>query len=140
MRDVEAPWYISGQMLVGVGVGSFVLGFLFPPLFLGLLVEIVLLLIRLVFEIRHPLPKEVREEARQQLKEIVADIGVVKCPYCRSKEVQFMQQQRKGFSFSKAVGGTLLAGGVGSLAGFAGKKGRLQWHCKNCGRTFTTNK
>lgn len=140
MRDVEVPWYISDKTLAWVLIGSIILGFLFPPLFLGLLVEIVLLLIRLVFEIRHPLPKEAREKARQQLKEIVADIGVVKCPYCQSKEVQFMQQQRKGFSLGKAVGGTLLAGGVGSLAGFAGKKGRLQWHCKNCGRTFTTNK
>ena len=48
-----------------------------------------------------------------------------------------MQNDRKGFSFGKAAGGVLLTGGVGSLAGFAGKKGKYDiWHCKDCGKRF----
>lgn len=59
------------------------------------------------------------------------------CPYCRSLDIQFMQNDKKGFSISKSVGGTVLAGGIGSLAGFAGKKGKKnEWRCNDCGRTF----
>ena len=51
-----------------------------------------------------------------------------------------MVQQRKGFSIGKAAAGTIMTGGVGALAGFAGKKGKKEWHCKNCGAVFTTKK
>ncbi|BDQ51677.1 hypothetical protein [Enterococcus faecalis] len=54
--------------------------------------------------------------------------------------VEFMQNNRKSFSVGKAAGGAILTGGVGTLAGFAGKKGKNQWHCKNCGNTFTSKK
>lgn len=64
----------------------------------------------------------------------------IKCPKCKSTEVVFMQQDKKGFSVGKAVGGAVLTGGIGTLAGFAGKKGKKQWHCNNCGRTFETKK
>lgn len=65
----------------------------------------------------------------------------VYCPKCRSTDVQFMQNNRKGFSVGKAVGGGLLTGGVGTLAGFAGKKGKNnQWRCNDCGRTFKSKK
>lgn len=47
-----------------------------------------------------------------------------------------MQNNRKGFSVGKATGGALLTGGIGLLAGFAGKKGKNEWYCNNCGRTF----
>ena len=47
-----------------------------------------------------------------------------------------MQNNRKGFSIGKAVGGAILTGGIGTLAGFAGKKGKNEWHCSDCGRTF----
>lgn len=46
----------------------------------------------------------------------------IKCKYCRSTNVAFMQNNRKGFSIGKAVGGAILTGGIGTLAGFAGKK------------------
>lgn len=62
----------------------------------------------------------------------------IKCPHCSSKEVQFMQQNKKGFSVGKAVGGAVLTGGIGTLAGFAGKKGKKQWHCQECGNIFET--
>lgn len=46
------------------------------------------------------------------------------CPKCGSKNVQFMQQDKKGFSVGKALGGAVLSGGVGAVAGFAGKKAK----------------
>lgn len=64
--------------------------------------------------------------------------NAIKCPHCKSKNVQFMQQGKKGFSVSKAAGGAALAGGVGTLAGFAGKNGKKQWHCQECGNVFDT--
>lgn len=66
------------------------------------------------------------------------DKNAIKCPHCNSKNVQFMQQNRKGFSVGKAVGGAVLTGGIGTLAGFAGKKGKKQWHCQECGNIFET--
>lgn len=58
------------------------------------------------------------------------------CKYCRSTNVEFMQNQRKGFSVSKAIVGGALTGGVGALAGFAGKKGKNQYFCRDCNSTF----
>lgn len=62
----------------------------------------------------------------------------VHCPKCKSINAEFMSNDRKAFSAGKAVAGTVLTGGVGALAGFAGKKGDNQWHCKDCGSTFAT--
>lgn len=63
------------------------------------------------------------------------------CPYCRSLNVHFMHNNRKGFSVGKAIGGAALTGGIGSLAGFTGKKGKKNtWHCAECGRTFKSKK
>lgn len=64
--------------------------------------------------------------------------NAIKCPHCKSKNVQFMQQGKKAFSVRKAVGGAVLTGGIGTLAGFAGKKGEKQWHCQECGNVFET--
>ena len=65
----------------------------------------------------------------------------VHCPYCRSLDVQFMQNNKKAFSVGKAAAGTILTGGIGSLAGFAGKKGKKnQWRCNDCGKTFISKK
>ena len=66
------------------------------------------------------------------------DKNAIKCPHCNSKNVQFMQQNRKGFSVGKACGGAGLTGGIGTVAGFAGKKGKKQWHCQECGNIFET--
>lgn len=61
----------------------------------------------------------------------------IACPHCNSTDIQFMGNEKKSFSVGKAVGGTLLVGGIGAIAGFAGKKGKENdWHCKNCGNTF----
>lgn len=61
----------------------------------------------------------------------------IKCPRCKSLNVSFMENDRKKFSMGKAIGGNLLAGNVGTLAGFAGKKGKKNhWRCNDCGNTF----
>nr|WP_236674695.1 hypothetical protein [Enterococcus sp. BWR-S5] len=62
------------------------------------------------------------------------------CPNCNSKDVEFMQNNKKSFSVGKAATGAALIGGVGTLAGFAGKKGNNQWHCKQCGNVFETKR
>ena len=60
----------------------------------------------------------------------------VKCPKCKSVNIQVLGNDRKGFSIGKAVGGALLTGGVGLLAGFAGKKGKYEVFCGDCGHRF----
>lgn len=61
----------------------------------------------------------------------------IKCPRCRSLDVTFLENDRKKFSVGKAIGGSILAGSVGSLAGFSGKKGKKNnWRCNECGTTF----
>ncbi|WP_252265541.1 hypothetical protein [Limosilactobacillus fermentum] len=62
----------------------------------------------------------------------------MKCPRCGSKNIQLAGQHRKGFSVGKAVGGAALTGGIGALAGFAGKQTKKSdWVCLDCGRSFT---
>lgn len=59
------------------------------------------------------------------------------CPYCGSTNLQPLGQHRKGFSIGKAIGGTVLTGGVGALAGFVGKKTKqTDFVCMNCGKQF----
>lgn len=59
------------------------------------------------------------------------------CPKCKSTNVQVIGNHRKGFSVGKAVVGGVLTGGVGTLAGFAGKKGKkTDMICMNCGKKF----
>ena len=61
----------------------------------------------------------------------------IQCPRCHSKNTQFIENDKKKFSVGKAVAGTVLTGGVGSLAGFAGKKGKENiWKCSECGTVF----
>ena len=62
--------------------------------------------------------------------------NAVKCSKCKSTNVEFMDNKRKSFSVGKAVGGAVLTGGYGKLVGFAGKKGKDRWHCKDCGNVF----
>lgn len=88
-----------------------------------------------------------RKRLAQDKKAQVRKAGLfhkgVHCPKCRSLNVQFMQNKKRGFSIGKAVGGTILTKGlvIGSLAGFAGKRGKKnQWHCMNCGKTFFSKK
>ena len=47
-----------------------------------------------------------------------------RCPKCKSTNVEPIGRKKKAFSVGKAVAGTVLVGGVGSLAGFAGKNSK----------------
>ena len=58
------------------------------------------------------------------------------CPKCKSTNIQIMGNKKKSFSLVKAIGGTLLTGGIGALAGFAGKKGKYDCFCMDCGERF----
>lgn len=62
----------------------------------------------------------------------------MKCPKCNSTNIQVMGNNRKGFSVGKAVGGALLTGGIGTIAGFAGKKGKYEVFCMDCGHRWKT--
>lgn len=57
----------------------------------------------------------------------------IKCPRCNSTKIQVLGKKRKGFSIGKAVGEALLTGVYGLLAGFAGKKGKYEVFCSDCG-------
>ena len=62
----------------------------------------------------------------------------LKCPKCKSNNINVLGNERKGFSVAKAAGGALLTGGIGLLAGFAGKKGKYEVFCVNCGHRWKT--
>lgn len=64
-------------------------------------------------------------------------MGSMICPKCHSTNLEIMGNNRKSFSVGKAIGGALLTGGIGVLAGFAGKKGKYEVFCRNCGNRFT---
>ncbi|MBS7688400.1 hypothetical protein KIP16_05570 [Limosilactobacillus fermentum] len=62
----------------------------------------------------------------------------MKCPRCGSKNIQPAGVHKGGFSVGKAVGGAALTGGIGALAGFAGKQTKKSdWVCLDCGKSFT---
>ncbi|MFT8406142.1 hypothetical protein [Liquorilactobacillus nagelii] len=47
-----------------------------------------------------------------------------KCPKCKSHNIQVLDNRRKAFSLGKAAVGGVLYGGIGTIAGFAGAKGK----------------
>ncbi|WP_367365894.1 hypothetical protein [Pediococcus parvulus] len=87
--------------------------------------------------------KEFREKQQQKRQQEV-DLAksarknqVPHCPRCKSKNIQAVGNHRKGFSVGKAVLGGVLVGGVGTLAGFVGKKGKkIDMICMDCGKKF----
>lgn len=64
------------------------------------------------------------------------DYKGVLCLNCGSVHVDLVGKNRKCFSVGKAVGGAFLAGGVGLLAGFAGKNNGTEFFCYTCHKTF----
>jgi hypothetical protein len=56
----------------------------------------------------------------------------IKCPRCMSEQVT---ANKKGFSGGKALGGVLLTGGVGLLAGTIGSN-KVLITCLSCGKEF----
>ncbi|MDU8985785.1 hypothetical protein [Ligilactobacillus animalis] len=70
---------------------------------------------------------------KQQLKNSTK----IKCPKCKSTNVQPLGVHKKGFSVGKAVGGAVLIGGLGTMAGFAGKRTKkTDFVCLKCGKQF----
>lgn len=55
-----------------------------------------------------------------------------RCPQCGGNYLHEVDTQRKGFCVGKAIGGAVLLGPVGLLAGALGKKKSL-YICRNCG-------
>ena len=116
---------------------------------LGVILYVIFVIVIIAFVIykvktESPEKKKARQRemeafrANQEKKKQEKKQNIITCPNCKSKDVTFLQQDKKAFSVGKAVGGAVLTGGVGALAGFAGKKGNKQWHCKNCGNFFET--
>lgn len=153
MDDIRnVPTYLKFETAFGCVFGGLILGFVFPVFWFLMFAGVILLFARLFWEIKHPLTKEQKEQLKiEQAKAIEnlqqvknehkkATAKAVKCPHCKSTDVEFMVQQRKAFSVGKAVAGAAMTSGVGALAGFAGKKGKKEWHCKNCGTVFATKK
>ncbi|AAV30200.1 hypothetical protein X813_gp39 [Lactobacillus phage LL-Ku] len=64
------------------------------------------------------------------------DYKGVLCPNCGSVHVDLVGKSRKHFSVGKAVGGAFLAGGVGLLAGLAGKNNGTEFFCYTCHKAF----
>lgn len=60
----------------------------------------------------------------------------IMCPKCKSFNIQVIGMKRKGFSIGKMVAGAALTGGVGAIAGFAGKNGKTDCFCSDCGERF----
>ena len=56
----------------------------------------------------------------------------LRCPRCGSA---YVSANKKGFGIGKAIGGAILTGGIGLLAGFIGS-GQVKITCLKCGHTW----
>ena len=80
---------------------------------------------------------KLKEEAIVRQREFRQEQERIRCPKCNGIDFQHLGNKRKGFSVGKAAGGALLTGGIGTLAGFAGKDGKEErCLCNNCGYKF----
>lgn len=76
-------------------------------------------------------------KGQSKLKQQIVESQRPKCPHCGSHNITPLGQHKKAFSVGKAVGGAILTGGIGAVAGFAGKKTKkVDYVCNNCGKTF----
>jgi len=66
------------------------------------------------------------------LYQVPAEDGAVRCPRCRSTQIS---ANKKGFSGINAVGGVLLVGGIGALAGTVGSN-KIKITCMSCNYQF----
>lgn len=77
------------------------------------------------------------KKARKKERKIEKSASKFKCPKCGSQEIQSLGVHKKGFSVGKAVVGGALTGGIGTVAGFAGKKTKkTDFVCMHCGKQF----
>ena len=92
---------------------------------------------------KHAVPADLKKEINQMSSVAIAKAfteganGKLFCPYCGSENVKPLGADRKAFSVGKAAAGAVLTGGIGLLAGFAGKKsGKTDFVCMDCGKQF----
>jgi len=66
----------------------------------------------------------------------------VKCPKCKGTNIQVLGNKMKGFSVGKSIGGAIITSFTpvgwipGLLTGFAGKRGKYEVFCTDCGHRF----
>ena len=56
----------------------------------------------------------------------------IKCPKCESTQIT---ANKKGFSATQAIGGAIVTGGIGLVAGAIGS-GKIKITCLSCGHQF----
>lgn len=83
----------------------------------------------------------IKEQANGNPEKVAAakkkkEEGVLCCPMCASEQ---LTSNKKGFGAGKALGGALLTGGVGLLAGFIGS-GKIKITCLSCGYSWKVGK
>ncbi len=66
----------------------------------------------------------------------------IHCPVCDSSDFVVLDDDKKSLSAGKALVGTVIAPGVGTVIGAAmGKKGKkLELACRDCGYRWTQKK
>ncbi|EJF00808.1 SLC41A family transporter [Liquorilactobacillus mali] len=83
-------------------------------------------------------PKPVQQIVVQKTEKKKYNRHAPKCPKCKSHNIQVIDNKRKAFSLGKAAVGGALYGIGGTIAGFAGKRGKkYEAICIDCGRKFT---
>ena len=92
---------------------------------------------------KHIVPADFKKEINQMTSTAILESfsqrtnGKLFCPYCGSGNVQPLGQHHKNFSAGKAIGGVVLTGGVGAVAGFLGKNTKqTDFVCMDCGKQF----
>lgn len=88
--------------------------------------------------------KEFSDSCTELSKTMLRSAGIqkkeknnVRCPKCGSLNVAPIGESKKGFSVGKAIGGGVLTGGIGTMAGFIGKKRGNNFYCQDCGNIYT---
>lgn len=87
---------------------------------------------------RNPKPSVAARQNRKsvRLKEVkknkVTKPSKPSCPKCKSEHIT---ANKKGYGAAKGLGGLVLTGGVGLLAGFIGSK-KVLLTCLNCGKQW----
>lgn len=62
--------------------------------------------------------------------------GSIKCPNCKSANVEAPDSAAKGLSVAKTVEGAIITGSIDLLADFLGEKGKHDMTCADCGHKF----
>jgi hypothetical protein len=123
----------------------FILLFIFPYIVIPLSVIYIAIKLYKDYKLEHTNPVYIqkrieREQAQQRYQQWEKNYKIehindpAHCPRCHSTQVAPVNQ-KSSFSLGKAVGGTVLVGGIGALAGFAGSnKNKIM--CMKCGHTW----